>query len=424
MTEKAKRGPRRLPFTKRNLEALEPPAAGRRYVYDERQPGLCICLTSGGAKTFYHYSKVNGQPQRNRIGPFPSVPIETARTAAKGFAAEIAKGGDPMAKRRAQREQPTLGDAWESFLTWAKEHKRPGSVKEDEALYESFLKSWKGRRLAKITRGEVQTLHTRIGSDNGKVRANRVLALLSSLFNHARDIGFTGGNPCTGIRRFKEVARDRYLLPTEIQPFFKALAAELPVFRDLFALCLLTGQRSGNVKAMRWADVDLEAAAWRIPPDDAKAGEAIICPLTPLALEILRQRKAADSDSPWVFPGRPGSKAGHIAEPKEAWKRICKRAGLEGLRIHDLRRSSGSWQAALGASLHVIGKALGHRNQATTAIYARLDTNPVRASLTAAESALLAAAGKSAKLLVGGPGSEDTENQLKERGDDDAPIDH
>ena len=89
-----------------------------------------------------------------------------------------------------------------------------------------------------------------------------------------------------------------------------------------------------------------------------------------------------------------------------------------------MRRSSGSWQAALGASLHVIGKALGHRNQATTAIYARLDTNPVRASLTAAESALLAAAGKSAKLLVGGPGSEDTENQLKERGDDDAPIDH
>jgi integrase len=407
MTSKTKRGPQRIPFTKRNLEALEPPAAGRRYVYDERQPGLCVCLTAAGTKTFYYYAKVNGQPQRNRIGPFPSVPIETARAAAKGLAGEVAKGRDPMEEKRAARQQPTLAEAWESFLTWGTEHKRPGSIKEDKALYESFLEHWKGRRLAKITRGEVQTLHTRIGSDNGKVRANRVLALLSSLFNHARDIGFTGGNPCTGIRRFKEVARDRYLLPTEIQPFFKALAAELPVFRDLFAVCLLTGQRSGNVKSMRWADVNLEAATWRIPPDDAKAGEAIVCPLTPLALEILRQRKAADDNGPWVFPGRSGSKAGHIAEPKEAWKRICKRAGLEGLRIHDLRRSSGSWQAALGASLHVIGKALGHRNQATTAIYAQLDTSPVRQSLTAAEAALLTAAGDSAKLLTGATEEEE-----------------
>ena len=113
MTEKTKRGPQRIPFTKRNLEALEPPATGRVYVYDERQPGLCVCLTAAGAKTFYHYAKVNGQPQRNRIGPFPSVPIETARAAAKGLAGEVAKGGDPMAKRRAEREQPGLsGPEW------------------------------------------------------------------------------------------------------------------------------------------------------------------------------------------------------------------------------------------------------------------------------------------------------------------------
>lgn len=390
----------RFPFTKRAIEALEPPESGRVWVRDERQPGLVLSLTRAG-RVFYFYGWIRGRPRRVKIGRFPAVTVEVARKMAKRHAGDVVRGGDPAEELRAARRAPSIADAWAAFLAYARTHKRPGSIKEDEALYESFLKPWAARRLRDIKRGDVQTLHTRIGGDNGKVRANRTLALLSSLFNHARDIGFTEPNPCTGIRRFKEVARDRYLLPHEVAPFMKALAAEPPIFRDLFALCLLTGQRSGNIKAMRWADVDLEAAVWRIPPDDAKAGEAIVCPLTPLALEILRQREAAHGGGPWVFPGRSGSKAGHIAEPKEAWKRICGRAGLEGLRIHDLRRSSGSWQAALGASLITIGKSLGHRDVATTAIYSRLDLNPVRASLTAAEAAILAAAGGAAKLLTG-----------------------
>ena len=115
MTEKSETGAAANPFTKRNLDALKPPAAGRQYVYDERQPGLCLCLTAAGARTFYFYVKVNGRPQRNRIGPYPSVPIETARTAAKGLAGEIAKGGDPMEEKRAARQQPTLAEAWEVF---------------------------------------------------------------------------------------------------------------------------------------------------------------------------------------------------------------------------------------------------------------------------------------------------------------------
>lgn len=426
MTEKAKRGPRRIPFTKRNLDALKPPAAGRQYVYDERQPGLCLCLTAAGARTFYFYVKVNGRPQRNRIGPYPSVPIETARTAAKGLAGEIAKGGDPMEEKRAARQQPTLAEAWEVFERHGRLHKRPKSRVEDERYWENFLKPWgEKRRLASISRADVIALHARVGDENGKTRANRMLAVLSSLFTHARDIGLESGNPCLGVKRFDEVERDRYLLPHEIGPFFKALAAEAnATTRDVFAACLLTGQRSGNVKAMKWADVSLEAGFWKIGADEAKGGESIIVPLTPIMLEILQRRKAEAGDSPWVFPGRVDGKAGHVTELAGAWKRICKRAGLRDLKIHDLRRSCGSWQAALGASLLTIGKSLGHRDQATTAIYSKLDLDPVRASLNAAESALLAAAGKSAKLLIGGPGSEDTENQLKERGDDDAPIDH
>lgn len=396
----AKREPERVAFTKRRLEALEPPTSGRRYVYDANCPGLCLGITENGVKTFYRGGRVQGKAKRIKIGRFPAVTVEQARDEAKALAGEVAKGEDPTEKRRAARHQPTLKDAWEHFLSYAEQHKRPGSVKEDKALYDSFLKPWAGRRLGAIQRGEIQALHTRIGGENGKVRGNRTLALLSTIFSEARDIGFKGDNPCTGIRRFKELARDRYLLPHEVQPFLESLQAEPnKVMRDFFAACLFTGARSGNVKTMRWEDVDLHNGFWRIPPDDAKGGEAVIVPLTPVVLGILRQRKAENGNSPWVFPGRADGKTGHITEPKEAWKRICKRAGLEGLRIHDLRRSCGSWQAALGASLLTIGKSLGHRNQATTAIYSKLDLSPVRASLEAAEAAILLKAKRTPDLL-------------------------
>lgn len=390
----------RIGFTKRRLEALGPPTSGRVYWHDEGQTGLCLCLTSAGSKTFYFYGWVQGRPSRIRIGRFPQTTIERARAEAKRLAGEVVKGEDPMARRKAARRAATLGDAWTHFLGYAQTHKRPGSIKEDKALYDSFLKPWAGRKLGGITRGEVQMLHGRIGQENGTVRANRTLALCSSIFTHARDIGFDGDNPCKGVRRFKEIARDRYLLPHEIRPFLEALNAEPnETMRDFFAVCLFTGARSGNVKAMRWADVSLEAGFWRIPPDEAKGADVIVVPLTPAVVEILERRREAAGDCPWVFPGRADGKLGHIAEPKAAWKNICQRAGLQGLRIHDLRRSCGSWQAAIGSSLLTIGKSLGHRNQATTAIYSRLDLGPVRLSLEAAEAAILQAGGATVNLL-------------------------
>lgn len=93
----------------------------------------------------------------------------------------------------------------------------------------------------------------------------------------------------------------------------------------------------------------------------------------------------------YVFPGN--GKKGYLMEPRKGWERILKRAGIEDLRIHDLRRTLGSWQAKTGASLAIIGKSLNHKHQNTTAIYARLDLDPVRASVEKATNAILEAAG-------------------------------
>jgi integrase len=125
----------------------------------------------------------------------------------------------------------------------------------------------------------------------------------------------------------------------------------------------------------------------------SKSGDPMVLSLTDETLKVLESRRSAvPPECPWVFPGRGAT--GHITEIKSTWKRILERAGIRDLRLHDLRRTLGSWQAATGASLPIIGKTLGHRNQATTAIYARLDLNPVRKSLEIATRAMLTAAGE------------------------------
>lgn len=106
--------------------------------------------------------------------------------------------------------------------------------------------------------------------------------------------------------------------------------------------------------------------------------------------KLAADNAAQETPSEFVFPS--SNPTGHVTEPKSAWTRILDRAGIKNLRLHDLRRTLGSWQAATGASLSIIGRSLGHKNVATTAVYARLDLDPVRASVNTAADAIMAAA--------------------------------
>ncbi len=196
-------------------------------------------------------------------------------------------------------------------------------------------------------------------------------------------------NPAIGIKRNKEKSRDRFIQGDELPRFFEAVAKEEnEAIRDYVLISLLTGARRANVLAMRWQDINFERAEWRI--EETKNGTPQTVALSPEAVEILLNRKPSDNEV-FVFPG--SGKAGHLMEPKKGWKRILERAGIDNLRIHDLRRTLGSWQAKTGASLAIIGKSLNHKNQNTTAIYARLDLDPVRDSVNKATSAMMQAAG-------------------------------
>jgi integrase len=235
----------------------------------------------------------------------------------------------------------------------------------------------------------VRGLHAKIGEDHGEYAANRLLALLAAAYAKGGDL-WTGTSPTKGVQRFREKSRDRFLQGSELPAFFAALNDKETnaTIRDVVLTCLMTGARKANVMAMRWDQVNLDGGTWRIP--ETKNGQPLTVPLAPEMVKLLNDRRKADAGGEWVFPGY--GVTGHVVEIKASWKEILDRAGLKDLRVHDLRRTLGSWQAAAGSSLAIIGKSLGHKSQQTTAIYARLAIEPVRASVNTAVSAMTAAA--------------------------------
>ncbi len=377
---------KKLNFTKKTIDDLSiPPDGQRTYYYDTKTQGLCICVTSSDKKTFFVYRKINGRPERIKLERYPGMSIEQARGKASEINASIAKGENPAQIRRAGKEELTLGELFENYLSlYAKKHK--SSWKEDERQFNCYLSDWKKRKLSSIRKIDIHKLHQKIGNTNGKYAANRLLALLSTLFNQANELDLCDKkeNPAANVKKFEEKSRERFLQADELPRFFSALAEEEnECARDYILLSLLTGARKSNVLAMRWDQLNLEVGLWIIPK--TKNGDSHTIPVVAQALEILKNRHA-NKVSEWVFPG--GGKSGHLEDPKKAWQRILKRAEINDLRIHDLRRSLGSWQASTGASLAIIGKTLAHRNVSTTAIYARLNIDPVRDAMNKATQAM------------------------------------
>jgi integrase len=392
----------RVNLTKTFVEGLLPPDSGRLYLSDGKTPGLQLVVTATGHKSFYSYRKISGRPERVLLGKFPELTVENARKAAAVVNGQIAAGVNPQEKRRKMRGTAAFGELFKRYLEdYAKLRKR--SWKGDEWQYKAYLTHWEHRRLYEIRQADVKTTHRTIGKKHGHYAANRMLALVRSLFNYAiKEEGYDKANPTIGVSKFDEFERERFLSAEELPRFFKALDAEPDqLFKDFVLMLLFTGARRSNVQAMAWSDVDIDRSLWRIAAGESKNKEPMIVALPPAATEILSRRKAAADGSPWVFPSF--GKTGHIVEPRKQWARVLKKAEITDLRLHDLRRSLGSWQAMTGASLPVIGKSLGHRTSAATAVYSRLTMDPVRESVNKATATMIAL-GRPAKTEGDGNG--------------------
>ncbi len=400
---------RKLNFTKRALEALEAPrGADRLVVFDTHTPGLGFVVFASGVQSFFHRRQVRGVAERTTLGRFPDRTIEQARGDASRLNAKIAawklsgyQGQSPFDERQ---EAETFDDLVDKYIErHVKSHaSRPErAVQEVRWAVDKHLASWKNAKLGEITRSDVVQVHEEVGRKH-TTAANRLVQLVRRLYSWAEspDVGLhRGENPARHIKLFHESRRTRFLKPAEMHPLFTALKKEPNAdLQDYVKLALWTGARRGDLLSMRWRDVALADNRWEIP--HPKNRTPYVIALTPEAVEILRARRKRSKDSDWVFPSKRGS-SGHIENFKRGWKTLLKRAGLadKDLRQHDLRRTLGSYQAAGGSSLGIIGKSLGHKSLAATQIYAQLDLEPVRESVLTATRTMIAASKKKPKQL-------------------------
>lgn len=434
----------KLKFTKTALLALALPGAGKRLaVYDTEVPKLAMRITGAGSRTFYIVKRAGASIAWVKLGTFPEMTVEQARTEAQKILGEFASGANPATARRAIRQEPTFTEMLADMLAHKK--KRDGSP-ITERTKKDYLDTARlhmgaiaNSKLSHITRSEVKAIHSKASKKSAR-QADKAVAIISSVFNYAADHEhFSGINPASRIQKNAAVSRDRFAQAGELPYLLEAIGESS--LSDFFLLSLLTGARRSNVMAMAWRELDLEARIWRI--DMTKNGTPQNVTLSPEAVAALHARKRMSGTSPFVFPG--DGKTGHLVEPKKAWATILRRASLRrlldtleslgkltaeerkradkqiieapaaaekhymavaktlgidpalhdmtDLRIHDLRRTLGSWQAKTGASMAIIGKSLNHKTHQATAIYARLDLDPVRQSVETATQAMLEAAG-------------------------------
>ncbi len=352
----------------------------RWVMWDDELRGFGLRVYPSGRKAFVLSYRFAGRKRLYTMGNFGLWTPDAARKEARRLLVLVEQGKDPKDFRdQASLKKATFADLAQEYTERHIPKKRSGA--EDLRRLERLVpSSWNSRELESFSRVEITRVHDSVGTDQGPYAANRLLAMLRAMFNLAVEWGLLPEghpNPCRKVKMSPERQRERFVTPEELPRIWGSIGQERnPYWRAFFTLNLLLGARRGELLSMRWEDIDFEAKTWRIP--ETKAGGQHILPLPGAAVEILQSLPSLEGN-PYVFPSH--GKTGHLVEPKTAWSRICERAGVTGVRIHDLRRTVGSWLAAQGESLPMIGKVLNHSQPSTTAIYARLHLDPVRAAM-------------------------------------------
>jgi integrase len=391
----------------------------RDIVWDDKLKGFGVIVYPTGLKTYVAQYRKDGRSHRVVIGKHGRLTPDEARKEAKALLGDVEKGANPAFERRTKREAPTLDKVAEGFLAYTFAKKKTGTARGyDNALRLHILPQLGTKRLTKITHADVESLHASMSER--RPQANRTLAVLSAVWSWAarhRHVD-AASNPTKGVEKYRESARERYLTKDELLRLSDALTAAettgLPYSVDesnpkakhapkpenrrrkfdrhsvaAIRLLTLTGARLREILDAKWEHVDLERGMIFLP--DSKTGRKPIY-LSAAAAAILSALPRIDGN-PYVIPGE---KTGQPrADLKRPWDAICEVAGLDGVRLHDLRHSFASVGAGASLGLPIIGKLLGHSQPSTTQRYAHLDADPMRRAVETIGSTIAAAmAGK------------------------------
>lgn len=373
-----------MKITKLKVEALD--AVGRDIFYwDDSLKGFGVKVTPKGRKSYVFQYRLGGRRGRARrlfLGVHGQVTTEQARKEATKIAGDVAKGRDIATDKRNRNAAPKVSEVMEVFLRDHVQTKlKPSTKRSYECLAENHIKPLLGNlKIDEINRSDMAKLHHKMKAT--PYHANRALAVMSKFMSWSEKRGYRkyGSNPCLGIEKFREKKRESYLNDAQLHGLGMAII-ELEASGDItpytgaaIRLLLLTGCRLREVLDLKWQEVDFDRGMLRLA--DSKTGQRTVL-LSEPAIEVLSEMKQIEGN-PYVFCGRlPGRS---IVDITRSWRRICKKAEIDGIRMHDLRHTHASVAAAEGYSLPIIGSLLGHTQAQTTARYSHLAESPVRSA--------------------------------------------
>lgn len=387
-------------------------------VWCGRLVGFGVSVRPTGRKTFIVQYRTGGRGSKERrktLGQYGIVTVEQARKAAETYLASASLGTDLVSKENNEVSEMTIADLCDDYMRHGMTTKKESTIKTDVGRINSHIRPLIGKKkISKVTRMDVERLLSDVAKGKtakdektergrsivtgGKGTATRTVRLLGAIFTYAVNHGYVDTNPCAGVKVFPDQTKDRFLSAEEIERLMKTLElAETeglpwtlkenaktkhrpgqehmrevlsPHVTGAIRLLFMTGYRLREILHLRWEEVDFENGLLHLP--DSKTGRKTIY-LSDVAVEVLRDIPNAGE---FVIAGSQPDKP--RSDLKRPWQRITAHAGLENLRIHDLRHTFASLAVAKNMSLYMVGKMLGHKSPDTTARYAHLSRDPIQ----------------------------------------------
>ncbi len=347
-------------------------------VFDSDVGGFAVRVFPSGRKSYLIQYRSGGRTRRLAIGRHGTVATDEARKEALRRLGEVAKGEDPSHARNERLRAPSVAVLCERYLEeHAKVHCKPNTARNYGLLINNHIRPRLGMfKVADITRADIADFHHAMRET--PYQANRALATLSKMFNLAELWGLRadGSNPCRLVPKYKEKPKERYLSHAELvrlgQVFAEAVqtGTESPFVVAAYQLLLMTGCRMSEIQTLKWEYV----THTHLLLPDSKTGARRI-PFSADAHALLASLPRT-LGNPFVIEGRwPNT---HNTDLQHPWQRLRKAAGLEDVRIHDLRHTYASMAVTTGIDLLTVGKILGHSNYQTTERYAHLADDAIR----------------------------------------------
>jgi len=374
------------------------------FIFDEHLPGFCARIAPNGRRHYYAQYLRGKKTKRMPLGQHGIITTEQARDKAIAVMASVNDGNDPQAEKSQKRKEPTVADLAQRYMEeHVHVHCKPRTATGYQYnLNKRILPQLGGLRISEVTRKDIANFHHTFR--DVPYEANRCLEMLSKMFNLAEMWGLRpdGTNPRRHIKKYPEKKRERYLSEAEMRRLGDVLDAceqdgseHLSVINAL-RLLIMTGCRLGEIMTLKWDYIDYDEGCFRLPDSKTGAKTVYVGAAVTDLLQKIYEHPETPHPNPYVIYGTIALERWN--DIQHQWRRIRSRAGIDDVRIHDLRHSFASMAVSSGQSLAMIGKLLGHTQVQTTARYAHLMSDTVKLAATDISSQIAAKLGNAQNM--------------------------